>query len=175
MPRGALGQRVENRREVILPVFCGTERPLPLRNRTLPAWHIRGLRHPPAAVSGMFNWLTTTGLNLLLYQDGSEIKTYQQLTTAINSILNVPGNTQAPSFSPLDIWTYMCGYDAVTAPGLLQVNIFDGTNIDKASVSRRALPRGLAVDGWTGHLHAGNAPAHFVYQQEPAPGTPGFR
>lgn len=115
------------------------------------------------AVTGMFNWLTTGGQNLLLYQDGSEIKTYEQLGTVINSILAVPGNTQSPSFSPLDIWTYMCGYD-VNANGTFQVNVFDGTNIDKAFRFPPNITAWTAVDGGTGQCTQGQHFIGFVYQ-----------
>lgn len=111
----------------------------------------------------MFNWLTTGGQNLLLYQDGSTIKSYEQLGAVMASILAVPGNTQAPSFSPLDIWTYMCGYD-INSDGTFQANIFDGTNIDKAFRFPPTITAWTAVDGGTGQCTQGQHFIGFVYQ-----------
>lgn len=111
----------------------------------------------------MFNWLTTQGTNLLLYQDGFNIKTYEQLGAVISQVLAIPNTTQAPSFAPLDIWTYLCGYD-VNSNGTFQANVYDGTNIDKAFRYPPSITAWTAVDGGTGQCTQGQHFIGFVYQ-----------
>ena len=62
-------------------------------------------------VTGMFNWIAPDGTNWVIYQDGLEVKTYRQAGNVETSLFSVPAETRAPSFAPLDVWAYLCGFD----------------------------------------------------------------
>lgn len=114
-------------------------------------------------VSGMFNWLTPAGGNLLLYQDAFEIKTYNQAGGVINPVLAVPNTTVAPVFTDLDVWAYMCGYDQ-SSSGTFQASIYDGVNLDKAFRYPPNITAWTAIDGGTGYCTQGQHFFGFVYQ-----------
>src|ERR1700722_12121445 len=96
-------------------------------------------------VTGMSNWITPGGNNLVLYQDGNAIKSYNQ-ATATSVTLLTPVTSRAPSFSPIDVWNYFCGYDT-TGAGTFQARIYDGTNVDKAFRGKPVITAWTAVDG----------------------------
>lgn len=113
-------------------------------------------------VSGMFNWVTPFEQNLVLYQDGTAIKSYNQATaTSATLLTGVTGNK--PSFASLDVWTYFCGYDT-SGNGTFQCQIFDGTNVDKAFRGPPVITAWTAVDGGPGYCTQGQHFIGFVYQ-----------
>jgi hypothetical protein len=114
-------------------------------------------------VSGMFNWIEPNGTNLVLYQDGSNIKSYEQATATAATLFAVPGNTRAPSMAPLDVWAYLCGYD-VNGVGTFQAEIFDGANVDKAFRGAPVITGWTTADGGAGQCTQGQHFIGFVYQ-----------
>lgn len=115
------------------------------------------------AVTGMFNWITPQGTNLVLYQDGTSIKDYNQSLAISSSLFSVPGSTQAPSFAPLDVWAYLCGFDS-SGNGTFQAKIYDGSNVDKAFRPAPVITGWTAVDGGTGQCTQGQHFIGFCYQ-----------
>lgn len=91
-------------------------------------------------VTGMFNWITPGGDNLLLYQDGPAIYSYRQQDNTSVQLVGSLAN-RAPSFTTHDVWAYFCGYDTA-GNGAFQARVFDGVNID---VAFRAAP---ILTGW---------------------------
>lgn len=114
-------------------------------------------------VSGMFNWITPNGTNLVLYQDGTNLKSYSQAPATAATLFSVPGSQQAPSFAPLDVWAYLCGYD-VNGAGTSQCEIFDGVNVDKAFRPAPVITGWTAVDGGAGQCTQGQRFIGFCYQ-----------
>ena len=114
-------------------------------------------------VPGMFNWITPQGNNLVLYQDGASMKSYNQALATSATLFSVPGNTQAPSFAPLDVWAYLCGYDAA-GNGTLQCEIYDGVNVDKAFRPQPVITNWSTADGGTGQCTQGQHFIGFCYQ-----------
>jgi hypothetical protein len=113
-------------------------------------------------VTGMSNWITPAGTNLVLYQDGSNIKSYNQATaTAATLVTGV--TSRAPSFAPLFVWDYFCGFDS-SSNGAFQCRIFDGTNVDKAFRYPPLITAWTAVDGGSGQCTQGQHFIGFVYQ-----------
>lgn len=114
-------------------------------------------------VPGLFNWITPWGANLVLYQDTLEIVSYNQATATKANLFAVPSNTRAPSFAPIDVWAYLCGFDT-SGNGTFQTRIFDGTNIDKAFRGAPTITGWTAVDGGAGQCTQGIHFVGFVYQ-----------
>lgn len=111
----------------------------------------------------MFNWITPNGTNLVLYQDGTNLKSYNQALATSATLFSVPGSQQAPSFAPLDVWAYLCGYD-VNGAGTSQCEIFDGVNVDKAFRPAPVITGWTAVDGGAGQCTQGQRFIGFCYQ-----------
>jgi len=114
-------------------------------------------------VTAIFNWLTPSGSNLVLYQDANQIKVYDFATsTAILAGLTC----RAPSFAPLDVWTYICGYDTA-GNGTMPVQIYGGGTPPQLDPAFRAPP---SITTWTatdlvaGVCTAGTRLFGFVYQ-----------
>lgn len=114
-------------------------------------------------VSGMFNWIAPDETNYLLYQDGSSIESYKQLDQSITTLITGLTTTRAPSFAPLDVWTYIAGFDN-SSNGTFQTRIFDGTNIDKAFRAPPIITGWTAVDAGVGQCTQGLHYLGFVYQ-----------
>lgn len=114
-------------------------------------------------VTAMRNWITPTLDNLLLYQDGDTVKSYNQATTVGQTLLTGISTTRSISWADLDVWMYFCGYD-VNDAGTFQVRIFDGTNTDKGFRGPVVLTAATAVDGGPGNSNAGIHFVGFVYQ-----------
>ena len=115
------------------------------------------------AVGGMFNWIQPNGTNLVLYQDGTTMKSYQQSGAEITSLFTVPSTTQAPNFAPLDVWAYLCGYDT-SGNGTFQCEIFDGVNVDKAFRGAPTITAWSTADGGAGYCTQGQHFIGFCYQ-----------
>lgn len=113
-------------------------------------------------VTGLFNWTTPTGQNLVLYQDGANARAYNQ-ATATSATLASLGGARAPSFAPLDVWAYLCGYDT-SSNGTVQCEIFDGLNTDKAFRGAPVITAWAAVDGGAGYCTQGLHNIGFCYQ-----------
>ncbi len=119
-------------------------------------------------VTGMFNWVTPSGRNLVLYQDGNAIKSYDQALAA-SATLITPVTCRAPSFAPLDVWTYFCGFDTA-GNGTFQTEIFAGYDgagnpqTDKAFRAAPAITGWTAVDSGPGYCTQGQHFIGFVYQ-----------
>jgi hypothetical protein len=110
----------------------------------------------------MSNWLTPGGQNLVLYQDGASIKSYNQATATAATL--VSGVTSyAPSFAPIDVWDYFCGFDT-SGNGTFQCRIFDGTNVDKAFRGAPTITAWTAADGGAGQCTQGQHFLGFCYQ-----------
>lgn len=115
-------------------------------------------------VTGIFNWITPSGQNLVLYQDGSAIKSYNQATATSVTLTSGLTTTRSPSFAPLDVWTYYCGSNTAGA-GTFQVEIFDSSVPPiKAFRAPPVLNACTAVDGGAGQCTAGTHLIGFVYQ-----------
>lgn len=114
-------------------------------------------------VTGMFNWIEPDGTNLVFYQDGSSINTYLQATDTKATILTGLTTTRAPSFAPLDVWTYFSGFDT-SGNGTIQARVFDGVNLDKAFRGSPTINGWTAVDAGPGQCTAGQHFIGFVYQ-----------
>lgn len=114
-------------------------------------------------VPGMFNWIAPDETNYLLYQDGLAIKAYKQADGSIVQLLVTPTTTRAPSFSPLDVWTYIAGFDT-SSNGTMQVRIFDGVNVDTAFRAAPVITGWTAVDAGAGQCTQGQHFLGFVYQ-----------
>lgn len=114
-------------------------------------------------VPGMFNWITPWGANLVLYQDTLEMISYNQATAAKSSLFAFPGTTRAPSFAPIDVWAYLCGFD-VNGNGTTQTKIYDGANVDTAFRGAPTITGWTAVDGGAGYCTQGQRFIGFCYQ-----------
>jgi hypothetical protein len=114
-------------------------------------------------VSGMFNWIAPNGTNWVIYQDGTDFRTYRQDTATAATQFSVPGNTRSPSFAPLDVWAYLCGSDTAGV-GTFQTEIFDGANVDKAFRGKPVITGWTTADGGTGQCTQGQHFIGFVYQ-----------
>lgn len=114
-------------------------------------------------VPGMFNWITPSGENLVLYQDQFNLRSYDQNTGLPVTLFAAPANTRAPSFAPLDVWAYLCGFDTASN-GTFQSEIFDGTNIDKAFRPKPVITGWTTADGGSGQCTQGQHFIGFVYQ-----------
>ncbi len=117
----------------------------------------------------IFNWITPSEDNLVLYQDGDQIKSLRQAgnnpysqVTPIYTGADL-AMTRAPSFADLDVWTYFCGY-STTGVGTFQARVFDGTNVDIAFRGPVTLTAASAVDGGVGVCTEGTHFIGFVYQ-----------
>lgn len=121
---------------------------------------------PPIAgkVTGIFNWITPNDNdNLVLYQDGTDIKKYRQADGSVVTLTSVPSNTRAPSFADLDVWVYIAGYDT-NANGTFPCRVFDGTNTDTAFRSPLKLAESImALDAGAGYCTKGTHYIGFVY------------
>lgn len=113
-------------------------------------------------VTGLFNWVSPSGNNYVLYRDGAFILSLQQPAT-LATLFSALGATLRPSFADLDIWTYFCGYD-VNSAGTFQCQIYDGANVDTAFRGPLVLTAASAVDGGAGQCTAGTHYIGFVYQ-----------
>jgi hypothetical protein len=117
-------------------------------------------------VSGpIFNWVTPTGQNLVLYRDGDRVLSYNQGLNTYSGIaagLNA-NNTRSPSFADVDVWTYFCGQDA-GGIGTFQTKIFDGLNVDVAFRPSVILTAASATDVGAGQCTIGTHLFGFVYQ-----------
>lgn len=111
----------------------------------------------------MFNWITPNETNLVLYQDGTTIKSYNQATATSTTILPVVTNTRAPSIAPIDVWAYIAGPDTAGVGGM-QANIFDGVNTDLAFRAPPVITNWAAVDAGSGQCTQGQHFIGFVYQ-----------
>lgn len=125
--------------------------------------NVAGIPASTGPVTALYNWLTQTGDNLLLYQDGTTVKSYDLTTSTGLTLLGDTLTSRATSFSDFDIWTYFCGYDT-SSKGVYQVRIFDGTNTDIAFRGPVTLTAATAVDGGPGQCSIGNHLIGFVYQ-----------
>ena len=114
-------------------------------------------------VPGLFNWITPWGANLVLYQDTLEIVSYNQAGAVKTPLFAVPSNTRAPSFAPIDVWAYLCGFDT-SGNGTFQTKIFDGTNVDTAFRGQPTITGWTAVDGGAGQCTQGQRFIGFCYQ-----------
>ncbi len=113
-------------------------------------------------ITGLYNWITPAGANYVLYQDGTEIRSLNQDTSAVVDQLN--GVTSiAPVFADVDVWTYFCGYRS-DGSGDFAVHVFDGTNADAAFRNPPVLTAATAVDGGVGNSTEGTHYIGFVYQ-----------
>ncbi len=113
-------------------------------------------------VTGLFNWLEPNGTNAVLYQDGSLIRAYNQdLATATTLATSV--TSRAPSFAPLDVWAYFCGFDTASN-GSFQARVYDGLNVDKAFRPKPVITAWSAIDGGAGQCTSGQHFLGFVYQ-----------
>jgi hypothetical protein len=100
--------------------------------------------------------------NLVLYQDGNNIRSYRQSDQSVTTLLT-PATSLRPSFSDLDIWAYIAGYDSA-GNGQFQTRIFDGTNVDTAFRPTVFPPTPTMVDGGAGYCTQGTHLFGFVYQ-----------
>lgn len=114
-------------------------------------------------VTSIFNWQTQTDENLLLYQDGNTVKSYDLTTPGGLTLLADTLTSRATSFCDFDVWTYFCGYNTLSK-GVYQVRIFDGTNTDIAFRGPVTLTAATAVDGGAGQCSIGTHLIGFVYQ-----------
>lgn len=114
-------------------------------------------------IATMFNWIPPSGENLLLYQDGNTVKSYDLTTSTGLTLLGDTSTSRATSFADFNIWTYFCGYDT-SSNGVYQVRIFDGTNTDIAFRGPVTLTAASAVDGGPGECSLGQHFIGFVYQ-----------
>lgn len=114
-------------------------------------------------VTGLFNWITPSGKNLVLYQDGDSIKSYEQTTAESATLVSGFNVARAPSFAPLDVWVYFTGYDT-QGNGTVQCQIYDGVNVDKAFPAPPDITGFSAVDGGAGFCTQGTHFFGFVYQ-----------
>ena len=114
-------------------------------------------------VTGMFNWIEPNGTNLVLYQDGLNIKSYEQANATAATLFSVPISTRAPSFAPLDVWAYLCGFD-VNGNGTFQASIFDGQNVDKAFRPPPTVTNWATSDGGAGECTQGQHFLGFIYK-----------
>lgn len=114
-------------------------------------------------VTGIFNWITPSGTNLVLYQDGAAIKSYTQATATAVTLVSGLTTTRTPSFCPLDVWTYFCGSDTA-GQGTFQAEIFDGVNVDKAFRPAPTITAWSTADGGAGYCTEGQHFIGFVYQ-----------
>lgn len=112
-------------------------------------------------VTGMSNWITPSNQNLVLYQDGGSIKSYNQQTATTATLATVTG--RAPSFAPLFVWDYFCDYDT-SGNGTTQCKIFDGVNVDTAFRNAPVITAWTAVDGGAGYCTQGQHFIGFCYQ-----------
>lgn len=114
-------------------------------------------------VSGLlFNWVTPTGSNIVLFLDNGVLRVYPQGGSASNLLTGL-STTRAPVFADLDVWAYITGYDT-SGNGTMQVQIYDGTNLDKAFRAPITLTAATATDGGTGYCTEGTHFIGFVYQ-----------
>lgn len=125
--------------------------------------NVPGFPATAGLVSCLFNWTTQTNSNLVLYQDATTVKSFDQGTLANPTLLADTLMARAASFSDFDIWTYFCGYD-VQAAGVYQVEIFDGINTDKAFRGPITLISATATDGGAGQCTIGTHYLGVVYQ-----------
>lgn len=114
-------------------------------------------------VPGMYNWIAPDETNRLVYQDANALKVYDIATQATSTLPVDLTGTRTPSFQPLDVWLYLCGYDTAGA-GTIQARIFDGVNTDKAFRAPPDITGWTAVDGGTGFCTQGQHFLGFVYQ-----------
>ncbi len=120
-------------------------------------------------VTALFNWINPGGDSLVLYQDGATLKSYNQ-TNAVSTVLLTAMTSRSPSFSPLDVWTYLCGYDT-QGNGTMGVRVYGGedttTHLPQVDPAFRAPP---SITTWTatdlipGVCTAGTHLFGFVYQ-----------
>lgn len=124
-----------------------------------------------AKVTGMWNWLapSLTSQNLVLYQEGLDIKRYRLSDGEVDPLLTgLPSQTRAPSFADIDIWAYFCAYD-LSGTGTIQAHVhnglFDGAfpEVDIAFRGPIVATGATASDGGTGQCTAGTHLLGFVY------------
>lgn len=114
-------------------------------------------------VTSIFNWVAPDNTNFVIYQDGTNIRAYDQGTAVSQLLLAAPADTRACSFAPLDVWTYFGGYD-VFGNGRFQTKIFDGTNVDTGFRGPVDITSWTAVDSGAGQCTQGQHQIGFVYQ-----------
>lgn len=114
-------------------------------------------------VTGLFNWVTPSGTNLVLYQEGTTIKALNQsgLTTVT---LNSGVSSRAPVFETLGAYAYFVGF-TTTGAGTSAVRVTDGTNTDIAFRNPPTITASATVtDGGAGNGSAGLHQFGIVYQ-----------
>lgn len=100
--------------------------------------------------------------NLVIYQDGNDVRRYRQSDGAI-SILAAGVGGVGLSIAPFDIWVYIAAFNT-DSNGTTQVRITDGTNTDKAFRGPISLTACSVADGGAGFCNAGTHLIGFVYQ-----------
>lgn len=113
-------------------------------------------------VTGLYNWITPSADNYVLYRDGVALRSLKQPST-FQSILNDVGTMLRPSFSDLNKFLYLCGYD-VNGKGTSQCRVYDGTNSDTAFRGPLTFLAAAALDGGDGLCSQGTHNIGFVYQ-----------
>lgn len=115
-----------------------------------------------AKVTGMFNWIEPSGTNVVIYQRGVGIFSYDQASATSTTLANgVVG--RAPSVAPFDVWAYIAAFDTSNI-GVIAASVYDGVNVDLAFRGPPTVTAWTAVDGGTGQCTQGLHYLGFVYQ-----------
>lgn len=114
-------------------------------------------------ITGIWNWLTPSGDNLVLYQEQDSIQRYRQSDGDRLDIMNFLTTSYCPSFADLDVWTYLSTFDTAS-DGVIEARVYDGQNLDYCFRGPLAFTDATAVDAGVGQCTAGTHYLGFIYQ-----------
>ena len=125
-------------------------------------------------VTGLYNWLTPSGSNLLFYleQSGTSPSWFvRQLDLATNAKKDIfngaysfPATPRSLSFAEIGPWLYLTAYD-VNSNGAMQCYVYDGnTYVDMAFRPSPTVTSVTYTDGGNGYCSPGLHYFWFIYQ-----------
>ncbi len=115
------------------------------------------------SVTGMYNWITPSEDNLVLYKGGDAIQRYRYANDTVVTLLAGLNGAVQPSFADIDVWMYFAAYNAMDN-GTIQAHIYDGTNVDVAFRGPVVLISSSATATTGGLCSVGTHYYGFVYQ-----------